>query len=81
LTARIFAYKGDRFVTRLFALTLVLVSFAGTASASHFKNFPTFKDPKPAVSAPEIDPASALSGLTMLLGGLAVMRGRRGSKQ
>jgi len=72
------AYKGDRFVTRLFGLTLVLVTFAGTASAEHFKHFPNLKDPKPAVSAPEIDPASALSGLTMLLGGLAVVRGRRG---
>ena len=28
-------------------------------------------------AAPEIDPASALSGLTLLLGGLAVVRGRR----
>jgi hypothetical protein len=30
-----------------------------------------------AQKAPEIDPASAASGLTLLLGGLAVMRGRR----
>ena len=30
-----------------------------------------------AVAAPEIDPASAVSGLTLLLGGLAVFRGRR----
>jgi hypothetical protein len=30
------------------------------------------------VAAPEIDPASALSGLTLLVGGLAVVRGRRG---
>jgi len=29
------------------------------------------------VKAPEIDPASALAGLTMLAGGLAVLRGRR----
>src|ERR1700684_1038423 len=29
------------------------------------------------VQAPEIDPASAAAGLTMLLGGLAVLRGRR----
>lgn len=29
------------------------------------------------VSAPEIDPASAMAGLTLLLGGLAVVRGRR----
>jgi hypothetical protein len=31
-------------------------------------------------NAPEIDPASALSGLTMLAGGLAVLRGRRYKK-
>jgi hypothetical protein len=30
-----------------------------------------------AVSAPEIDPAGIMSGLTLLLGGLAVLRGRR----
>jgi hypothetical protein len=29
------------------------------------------------VSAPEIDPSSALAGLTLLFGGLAVLRGRR----
>ncbi|MHB8721731.1 MAG: hypothetical protein ACYDAH_10085 [Steroidobacteraceae bacterium] len=29
------------------------------------------------VQAPEIDPASALSGLTLLIGGLAVVRGRK----
>ena len=29
------------------------------------------------VGAPEIDPASAMSGLTLLLGSLAVLRGRR----
>jgi len=29
------------------------------------------------VGAPEIDPASALSGLTLLAGALAVLRGRR----
>ena len=32
------------------------------------------------VRAPEIDPASAASGLTLLLGGLAVARGRRAKK-
>ena len=31
-------------------------------------------------AAPEIDPASAISGLTLLLGGLAVVRGRRVKK-
>jgi hypothetical protein len=29
------------------------------------------------MSAPEIDPASAMAGLTMLAGSLAVIRGRR----
>lgn len=29
---------------------------------------------------PEIDPASAISGMTLLLGGLAVIRGRRAKK-
>lgn len=32
------------------------------------------------VPAPEIDPATALGGLTLLLGGLAVVRGRRAKK-
>ena len=31
-------------------------------------------------NAPEIDPAGALSGLTLLAGGLAVVRGRRSKK-
>jgi hypothetical protein len=31
----------------------------------------------PPAQAPEIDPASAMSGLSLLLGGLAVMRGRK----
>jgi len=29
------------------------------------------------VAAPEIDPSSAIVGLTLLLGGVAVIRGRR----
>jgi hypothetical protein len=29
------------------------------------------------VAAPEIDPASAIAGLTLMLGGLAVLRGQR----
>jgi hypothetical protein len=33
--------------------------------------------PTPPVKAPEIDPASAIAGFTMLVGGLAVLRGRR----
>jgi LPXTG-motif cell wall-anchored protein len=31
-------------------------------------------------TAPEIDPAGAMAGLTLLVGGLAVLRGRRSKK-
>lgn len=34
----------------------------------------------PGFSAPEIDPASLMSGLTLLAGGLVVLRGGRGKK-
>lgn len=33
------------------------------------------------MSAPEIDPTSAASGLTLLLGGMAVLRGRKASAE
>jgi hypothetical protein len=38
------------------------------------------KDGKNHVKAPEIDPATAFSGFTLLAGGLAVIRGRRFKK-
>jgi hypothetical protein len=73
-------------VVRKISLALVLMAMAGVASASSgeyggcfkFWGF-TFcpKPSNPAVQAPEIDPASAMAGLTMLAGGLAVLRGRR----
>jgi hypothetical protein len=31
----------------------------------------------PSLRAPEIDPASAVAAMTLLLGGIAVMRGRK----
>jgi hypothetical protein len=34
-----------------------------------------------AVSAPEIDPASGIAGLMLMLGSLAVLRGRRATQQ
>ena len=46
---------------------LLTVAVVGVAQA-------VTQDP---VGAPEIDPASAISGMTLLLGGLAVIRGRR----
>lgn len=71
---------------RKISLALVLMAMAGVASASTGQSGGCFKIfwfticPKPtnpAYSAPEIDPASAMAGLTMLAGGLAVLRGRR----
>ena len=41
---------------------------------------PPHTGPGHAMAAPEIDPASAMSGLTLLLGGLAVLRGRSSKK-
>jgi hypothetical protein len=53
-----------------FAAALALMTFAGAVSAST------------AIVArtPEIDPASAMAGLTLLAGGLAVLRGRIAKK-
>ena len=70
------------------SLAVMLVAMAGIASAggtSHsrctkilWNRFLCPAGPKPGtVSAPEIDPASAMAGLTLLAGGLAVLRGRR----
>jgi hypothetical protein len=56
---------------------VVLLVAAGSALAggdhNHFFN-PPWQWP---VKAPELDPASAVAGLTMLAGTLAVIRGRR----
>ena len=74
---------------RKISLALVLMTVAGVASASdngdrcfQFLWFPPIcfgpaSPPQSPVRAPEIDPASAMAGLTMLAGGLAVLRGRR----
>jgi hypothetical protein len=46
---------------------VMLLSFSATAVAFGAAR----------VSAPELDPASAMAALTLLTGGLAVLRGRR----
>jgi hypothetical protein len=38
---------------------------------------PVVEHGSPPASAPEIDPGSAMAALTMLTGGLAIVRGRR----
>jgi hypothetical protein len=71
---------------RKISLAMVLMSAAGVASATNagsgscvqvlwFTVCPPAQSPT--VNAPEIDPASAMTGLTLLFGGLTVLRGRR----
>jgi hypothetical protein len=69
---------------KLLGLALLCGTLVGTASADG-----RFDQPRDGyvdrakwgadtvATAPEIDPASALSALTLLVGGVAVMRGRR----
>jgi hypothetical protein len=72
-------------VVRKISLALALMTMAGVASARDsdpclhllwFDFCPPSQKPEP-VKAPEIDPSSAMAGLTLMLGGLAVLRGRR----
>lgn len=55
-------------MNKILGIAVLLMSACGVASATVI------------ASAPEIDPASAMSGLTLLIGGLAVIRGRRAGK-
>jgi hypothetical protein len=79
-------------MVRKFALAILLVTVAGVASASppgvtckieYFWGFIPYEvctpdpSPKHVVAAPEIDAASAVAGLTFMVGGLAMLRGRR----
>ena len=73
-------------MVRKFSLAIVLFTMAGVASAGGSNKCDSFwfdscgRGGHEPVRAPEIDPASAMSGLTMLAGGLAVLRGRRRKK-
>jgi hypothetical protein len=67
------------------AILAVALGAAGTAGAVVFVNpiglpIATPVPPRFPMLAPEIDPASAMAGLTLLAGGLAVLRGRRNRK-
>lgn len=78
-------------MVRKFALAILLTTAAGIASATPagvsctthwflgvipYEVCTNTPPPKP-VAAPEIDAASAVAGLTLMIGGLAVLRGRR----
>jgi len=77
----------DYTVVRKISLALVLMAMAGVASAGQNNSDQCFRilwwtfcppsEHTTPLKAPEIDPASAMAGLTMLAGGLAVLRGRR----
>jgi hypothetical protein len=63
---------------QVFKVIGILICSMFVTNAALAKDWPTWWHHHPdTVSAPEIDPASALSGLTLLVGGLAVVRGRR----
>jgi hypothetical protein len=79
-------------MVRKLALAIVLTTAAGIASATapgvtcttrYFLGFFPYEvctvapPPKHVVGAPEISAASAVAGLTLVIGALAVLRGRR----
>ncbi|HEX3847927.1 MAG TPA: hypothetical protein VHV81_11160 [Steroidobacteraceae bacterium] len=83
----------DLDVVKKFALALALMTMAGIASASNNGGNsacfyilwievcpPVQSSPPGNTKAPELDPASAMAGLSLLAGGLAVLRGRRQKK-
>ncbi|HUN73057.1 MAG TPA: hypothetical protein VMU40_00955 [Steroidobacteraceae bacterium] len=51
--------------------------YASTTTTGSATSSSSTGTPTSAVSTPEIDPAGLFSGMTLLLGGLAVLRGRR----
>ena len=55
------------------------VSFAPPAGDSNVEQVGFAASVESTYAAPEIDPASAVAGLTLLVGGLLVFRGRRTS--
>jgi hypothetical protein len=70
-------------------LSIIVLSFGLMTGAQAFTTLKHHIDPpkfgttgggggsKGATAAPEIDPATAMGGLTLLVGGLAVLRDRR----
>jgi hypothetical protein len=74
-------------MVRKIAAVLALTTLAGVASASVSEcrdfvwlSFCDTAHTDIVVKAPEIDPASAMAGLTLLAGGLVVLRGRKAKK-
>ncbi len=74
-------------MVRKIGLALALMTLAGAVYASGsqrrgnelYTSRPT-EQSELTVRAPEVDPSSAMAALTLLAGGLAVLRGRRAAK-
>jgi hypothetical protein len=63
-------------------MAFLALSLAAIATAqAHDKGPPSWPRWPGPVSAPEIDPASAMSAFTLLTGSLIVLRGRRSNKK
>lgn len=67
---------------RSIMLAALLVTLSGVANADRGDDNDgggrwRDRDEGPRFAAPEIDPSSAIAGLTLLAGGLVVLRGRR----
>ena len=63
------------------AVALALVSTAGAHDKDKDKHKDKCKHESCVMTVPEVDPSSVISGLTLLAGGLAIIRGRRSSKK
>jgi hypothetical protein len=63
----------------LMTATIATIATPASAAVDQFLTFPDIHV-NHGFSAPEIDPASALSAMTMLASGLVIVRGRRSKK-
>jgi hypothetical protein len=63
--------------TALATVTAAAIAAVSPAQAKDKEQKDNDKDKHSVTAAPEVDPASAFSALTLLAGGLAVFRGRR----
>jgi hypothetical protein len=74
--------------TQILVLAVSLLGLAGAASADqddHYRDHGRFHDrlPRersPTLQAPELDPSSTITGLTLLAGVVVVLSGRRAMK-
>lgn len=69
--------------TQTLVLAISLLGLAGAASADqddHHRDHARSHERSPTLQAPELDPSSAITGLTLLAGVVVVLSGRRPMK-